>query len=206
MFISNGRKALALLLAILAAVLLVACAQDQALPTLAPSAQPLPATITPVPPQPTLPPPAIISLPAGASDSGTIAVPTGSTNSQVVVQTNAAGAALPAEVQRLLDDLASGALLLNSSPAGQGGEPVKYAYRDINGDGVRDLVIIVVAEPVSHEAPAGAADPAQEAVQAIGINMDELLASISDNPDAPLVRSAFVYTLSQQEVDNLDRP
>jgi len=185
-------------------VLLVACGQDEALPTLVPAAAPLPVA-TPVPPRPTLPPPAIISLPAGAEGSAAISVPTGDTNSQVVVQTNAAGAALPVEIQRLLDDLANGSLLLNSSPAGQGADPVKYAYRDVNGDGVRDLVIIVVAEPVSHEAAPGAADPAQEAVQAIGINLEELVASISQSPGAPVVQSAFVYTLSEQELDELDR-
>ncbi|MGD8857375.1 MAG: hypothetical protein PVG33_13660 [Chloroflexota bacterium] len=198
------RSALVLLpLLILAALSLVACGQGEAVPTLAPTSEPLPAT--PVPLRPTLPPPAIISLPAGAEGSAAISVPTGDTNSQVVVQTSAAGAALPEEIQRLLADLDSGALMLNSSPAGQGGEPVNYAYRDLNGDGVRDLVIIVVAEPVSHDAPSGAADPAVEEVQAIGIDLEELVASISQNPDAPLVRSPFVYTLSQEELDQIDR-
>jgi hypothetical protein len=205
MSLNRGRSRLTfLLLAILAALLLVACGQDEALPTLIPAAATLPAD-TPVPPRPTLPPPAIISLPADAPGSAAISVPTGSTNSEVVVQTNAAGAALPAEVQRLLDDLANGSLLLNSSPAGQGAEPVRYAYRDLNGDGVRDLVIVVVAEPVSHDVAPGPAAPAGEEVQAIGINLEELVASISQNPDAPLVQSAFVYTLSQQELDQLNR-
>lgn len=196
-----------LLLAVLAAVILSACAQDGPLPTLAPaaatlSADELPATRSP---EATLPPPPIITVPSGATGSTAISVPTGNTSSQVVVQMGATGSALPDEVQRLLDDLDSGALMLNSSPAGQGGEPVKYAYRDMNGDGARDLVVIVVAEPVAQSPAAPAGDQPEESVQAIGINLDELLASISQDPDAPLIRSAFVYSLSQEELEQLDR-
>lgn len=186
------------LLLALAALALVACATDQPAPTLAPTAESLPPT--PVPPRPTLPPPAIITVPASESGGSTITVPTGDSNSQLVIQTGAAGTALPVEVQRLLDDLASGALLLNSSPAGQGGEPVNYAYRDLNGDGTRDLVILVVAEPLEERGPGQA-----ESVQAIGINLEELVASVSQSPDAPLIESAFVYTLTQEELEALDQ-
>ena len=191
------------LVIILGMIALARCSQEEEpLPTLAPAAEPLPPT--PIPPRPTLPPPPVITLPAGATGSTAVSVPTGNTSSQVVVQMGGAGSAVPAEVQQLLDDLASGALLLNSSPAGQGGEPVNYAYRDLNGDGVRDLVVIVVAEPVE-QAAAGAPAADAEQVQAIGINMDELVASISENPEAPLIKSAFVYTLSQQELEALDK-
>jgi len=203
---SSSRRSIitVLLLTALAAILLAGCAQEEPppLPTLAPTAAPPPAT--PIPLQPTLPPPPIITLPAAAGGSTAITLPAGDSSSQVVIQTNTAGGDIPAEVQRLLDDLASGALLLNSSPAGQGGEPVKYAYRDLNGDGVRDLVVIVVAEPAA-QGGAAASQPAAEPVQAIGINLDELVASISQNPEAPLIRSAFVYTLSQEELEELNQ-
>jgi len=200
-WLSRGAKIL-LLLAILATLVLVACRQEeQPLPTLVPAAEPL--QVTPIP-QPTLPPPPIITLPAGATGSTAVSVPTGNTTSQLVVQLGGAGSPVPAEVQQLLDDLASGALLLNSSPVGQGGEPVNYAYRDLNGDGNRDLVVIVVAEPVAQSAD-GAAEPDAGQVQAIGINFDELLASLSQNPDAPLPQSAFVYTLSQEELEALEQ-
>jgi hypothetical protein len=201
MALLSRRRALTLLwLSLLVA--LAACAQspEEPLPTLAPVADPVQAT--PIPPRPTLPPPPIITVPSGAAGSTAIALPAGNTSSQVVVQMSATGTALPDEIQQLLDDLASGALLLNSSPAGQGGEPVNYAYRDLNGDGNRDLVVIVVAEPMDQSGPAAA--PADEPVQAIGINLDELVASISANPEAPLIRSAFVYTLSQEELEQLD--
>lgn len=185
------------LLALLAALALVACSTDAPLPTLAPAAEPLPAT--PVPLLPTLPPPAIITIPSGAVGTSAISVPAGNASSPAVIHIDAAGSALPDEVQRLLDDLASGTLMLNSSPAGQGGEPVNYAYRDLNGDGSRDLVVIVVAESLEQTGP-----DAAEPVQAIGINLDELVASISESPEAPLIRSAFVYTLSQEELDQLE--
>ncbi len=196
-----------LLLVLLATILLTACAGD-ALPTMVATVEPPPAPVLPA--EPTAippPPPAIITLPAPASGSApggaVITLPSGDSSSQVVIQTGAPGTAIPAEVQQLLDDLASGAILLNSSPAGQDGEPVNYAYRDINRDGTRDLVIIVVAEPAAQSPPA-AEEPAAEPVQAIGINLDALVASINANPDAPLVRSAFVYTVSQEELERLD--
>ena len=39
------------------------------------------------------------------------------------------------DYQQLLDELASGIVLLNASPAGPDGNSVNYAYRDIDGDG-----------------------------------------------------------------------
>jgi hypothetical protein len=65
---------------------------------------------------------------------------------------------------------------------------------------VRDLVVIVVAEP----AGSAATELEGEPVQAFGINLDELVQSLNEDPYAPLVRSAFVYTLSQDELDQLD--
>jgi hypothetical protein len=123
-----GRSApLYLLLAVLAAaLLLVACSQNGPLPTMAP-AEATPAPPAAIQPWPALPPPAIIAVPLGEAATSSFSVPTGNSSSQVIIQAGAAGSALPEEVQRLLDDLASGALILNSSPAGQGGEPVRYA-------------------------------------------------------------------------------
>ena len=197
---------------LLLTLLLVACAGD-ALPTLAPTAEPPPEspTATAIPAAP-LPPPAIITVPAGASGSAAFNLPVtglsaddliaGGTSPQVVIQSGVGGT-IPPEVQRLLDDLDSGAILLNSSPAGPDGQSVDYAYRDLNQDGVRDLVVIVVAEPAG-QAGSAATELEGEPVQAFGIHLDALVQSLSADPNAPLVRSAFVYTLSQEELDRLD--
>ena len=107
-------------LLLLVSLLLVACA-DEALPTLVPTAEPLPdpppATAIPAAP---LPPPAIITVPAGESGSAAFNLPATGLSPQVVIQSGV-GDAIPPEVQRLLDDMASGAILLNSSPAGPDG-------------------------------------------------------------------------------------
>lgn len=193
---SLGRNVVAVLLALSVAIMLVACA-GEALPTLVATAEP-PPEATPLPPEPT-PTPEIIAVPAGAAGGAAITLPGGQSSAQVVIQSAGSGAVLPAEVQQLLDELADGSLWLNSIPAGPEGHPVNYAYRDLNGDGSRDLVVIVVADSSEQTGP-GAAEPAQ----AIGINLDELVASIGENPDAPLIHSAFVYTLSQEELDQLE--
>ena len=186
--------------ALLALVLLVACAEaEPALPTLAPTAEAPP---SPVPPEPTLPPPRIIAVPVAEPRSAAIQLPSGSASSQVIIHSGQAGGAVPPEVQRLLDELAEGKILLNASPAGPDGQSVSYAYRDINGDGVRDLVVIVVAEPgdAAGQLPDESAD---EPVQAIGINVDALVQSLNQNPGAPLIDSAFVYSVSAEELDQL---
>jgi len=205
--IFRPRRSLSISLLLLVSLLLAACAGD-ALPTLAPTAEPPPdpppATAIPAAP---LPPPAIITVPAGASGSAAIDLPadgllSDGTSAELIIQSGV-GAAIPPEVQRLLDDMASGAIMLNSSPAGPDGQSVDYAYRDLNQDGVRDLVVIVVAEA----AGAGGSNTTElegEPVQAFGINLDELVQSLNQDPYAPLVRSAFVYTLSQDELDQLD--
>jgi hypothetical protein len=203
---ASGRtQSTILLLALIVAGLLVACAGGDAagpLPTLVATAEPPPPTPVPAeaPGEPL--PPAIITMPDDGSSNAAITLPAGDASSQVVIHSGAPGAAIPAEVQWLLDDLASGAVLLNTSPSGPDGQPVNYAYQDINRDGTRDLVVIVVAEAVGQDQ---AAEADSESLQAIGINLDALVASISADPDAPLVRSAFVYTLSQEELQQLDQ-
>lgn len=198
----HGRNILVALLALLVAIMLAGCAGD-ALPTLVATVDP-PPEATPRPPEPTTTP-EIITVPAGAPGSAAITLPGGQSSAQVVIQGAGSGAALPAEVQRLLDELASGAILLNSAPAGQDGQPVNYAYRDLNGDGIRDLVVIVVAEPLD-QGGGEAGQPVAEPAQALGINLDALVESISQNPEAPLIGSAFIYTMNQGELDELDQP
>ena len=186
---------------LLVGLLLVACAGD-ALPTLAPTAEPPPepppATAIPAAP---LPPPAIITVPAGESGSAAINLPAGVTSPQVVIQ-GGVGGAIPPEVQRLLDDLASGAIMLNSSPAGPNGQSLDYAYRDLNQDGVRDLVVIVVAEPAG-AATSNTTEQNGEPAQAYGINLDALVQSLSEDPNSPMLRSAFIYPLSQEELESI---
>ena len=200
------RRTLFICLLIPVSLLLAACAEE-ALPTLAPTAEPPPdpppATAIPAA---TLPPPAIITVPAGAFGSAALELPANGISAdgvspQVVIQSGP-GAVIPPEVQRLLDDLASGAILLNSSPAGPDGQSVDYAYRDLNQDGVRDLVVIVVAEAAGQPG-SSTTELGGEPVQAFGINLDALVQSISGDPSAPLLRGAFVYTLSQEELERL---
>ena len=193
---------------LLVSLLLVACA-GEALPTLVPTAEPPPdPPPTAAAPAAPLPPPAIITVPAGAFGSAAFELPANGLSAaglspQVVIQSGTEGA-IPPEVQRLLDDLASGAILLNSSPAGPDGQSVDYAYRDLNQDGVRDLVVFVVAEAAG-QAGSSQTELEGEPVQAFGINLDALVQSISQDPSAPVLRSAFIYPLSQDELERVGR-
>lgn len=94
-----------------------------------------------------IPPPALVTVPADAiradlaSSAGTTAQ-----KQSILTGTIDPDKVLESEVDALLTSVKRGEVLF-SSPSGQsGGVKTAYTYQDLNGDGVQDLVVIIVAE------------------------------------------------------------
>ena len=94
-----------------------------------------------------IPPPALVTVPAGAirANLADLAEATGEEKS-ILTGTIDPDKVLESEVDSLLASLKRGEVLF-SSPTGQSaGVKTAYTYRDLNGDGVQDLVVIIVAD------------------------------------------------------------
>ena len=142
-----------LTLVISAMWLLVACATQDA-----PAAESMTATapspVTPTalpapvgPEQQRLPPPSLVTVPSDGIEidleGSTIA---GGENNGLYTESIPPDEVLLAEVDSLLESIIRGEILF-SSPAGESaGMKTAYTYRDLDGDGVDDLVIVIVAD------------------------------------------------------------
>ena len=94
-----------------------------------------------------IPPPALVTVPAGAirADFASAAGAT-SQDQSILTGTIDPDSVLESEVDSLLASLKRGEVIF-SSPTGQSaGVKTAYTYRDLNSDGVQDLVIIIVAD------------------------------------------------------------
>jgi len=92
-----------------------------------------------------IPPPALVTVPAGAIRAD-LASSVGATTQEqsILTDTIDPDKVLESEVASLLDRLKSGEVLFSSLTGQSAGVKTAYTYRDLDGDGVQDLVVIIV--------------------------------------------------------------
>lgn len=203
-------------LVIVAAVLsLVACQTEQ------PAASPIEAgpinvpavRAAPVRAQDPLPPPVIVTLPADAFEL-TINPEAAANQSGALVSGGLVeyDAPVTAEIERLLDDIYSGRFHLE--PASGGTDPstqvsTTYTYSDMNGDGVEDLVIIIVPPPGDYSSIVAGESRDIPVIQIVPVEGNETLAEgspitieelIALNQGQPVGENAYLITLNLDDL------
>jgi hypothetical protein len=148
-----------------------------------------------------VPPPALVTVPAGAvrANLADLAEATGEEQS-ILSGTIDPDKVLESEVDALLASLKRGEVLFSSSTGQSAGVKTAYTYRDLNGDGVQDLVVIIVADQggvvsvsagVSEDGTAiqlAPKMPGEDSVQALSVELPGLaeVASLGETEeDAP---------------------
>ena len=163
-----------------------------------------------------LPPPLIITIPADQLD---IIINDEAAAAGAVTNQGDAGASLvqfengfPPEVEALLDRIYKGEYPIDTTGQNPGALPATFTYSDMNGDGIEDLVIILVVGPGDYtNVTAGSTqgipviqiiprpDPGS-VVEGLSIPVDELLAMAGDGAGHDLGQGAYLITLGPDDL------
>jgi hypothetical protein len=222
--------AISLTLLLITVTLLGACSNGppDPVPVVAPSSP----EMTPLPDNPPasddgrpaakLPPPLIITIPADQLDiiidgeaAAAGAVATLSDASVGLVQFENG---LPAEVEALLERIYQGEYPIDTTGQNPDALPATFTYSDMNGDGIEDLVIILVVGPGDYSnVTAGSTqgnpviqiiprpDPGS-VVEGLSIPVDELLAMAGNGAGDDLGQGAYLITLGPDDLSRWSEP
>ena len=222
--------AISVILLLIIGTILGACATGSSEP--APAVAPSSPETAPIPdnapandagrPAATLPPPLIITIPADQLDItiDSAAAAAGA----VTIQGNASAGivqfeeGLPAEVDELLQRIYRGEYPIDSTGQNPGALPATYTYSDMNGDGIEDLVIILMVGPGDYSnVTAGSTqgipviqiiprpDPGS-VVEGLSIPVDELLAMTGTGASDDLGAGAYLITLGPEDLSRWSEP
>ena len=222
--------AISLILLLITGTILAACASGSTEPV--PAVAPSSPEMTPLPdnvstsddgrPLATLPPPLIITIPADRLDI--VIDDAAAAAGAVTTQGNASVGliqfedGLPAEVDALLERIYRGEYPIDTTGQNPGALPATYIYSDMNGDGIDDLVIILVVGPGDYSnVTAGSTqgnpviqiihrpDPGS-VVEALSIPVDELLAMAGNGAGDDLGQGAYLITLGPDDLSRWSEP
>ncbi len=217
--------AISLILLLISATILAACAGEgpDSAPAIAPSSPettPIPQNAPPVAAE--LPPPLILTIPADLLDitidgaaAAAGAVTTQGNTSAGLVQFEEG---LPPEVDELLERIYRGEYPIDTTGQNPGALPATFTYSDMNGDGIEDLVIILVVGPgdysnvtagVSQGNPVIQIIPRPEpgaVVEGLSIPVDDLLAMTAAGSGDDLGQGAFLITLGPDDLSRWSEP
>ncbi len=172
-------------------------------------------------PPPTLPPPLIVTIPAERLD---IIIDTSAAAEGAITTEGGVNAGLiqfedglPTEVADLLDRIYSGEYPIDTTGQEPGSLPATYTYSDMDGDGIDDLVIILVVDTGSFaEVTAGASQgypviqiiPRPEpgtVVEGLSIPVDDLLALGDSFKQGRGDGGAYLITLGPEDLSRWSR-
>lgn len=164
----------------------------------------------------TLPPPLIVTIPADKLD---ITIDTSAAAENAITTEGEVNAGLiqfedglPTEVADLLDKIYSGEYPIDTTGQEPGSLPATYTYSDMDGDGVDDLVIILVVDTgdltsvtagASHGNPVIQIIPRPEpgtVVEGLSIPVDDLLALGDTIGQGQGDGGAYLITLGPEEL------
>ncbi len=219
-----------LILLLMAATILGACANSS------PASSPAGATtileVTPLPnitptnkasrPDENLPPPLIITIPADQFDITVdgVAAAAGavSIEGEAAVDLVQFDDGLPPEVDALLERIYRGEYPIDTTGQTPGALPATFTYSDMNGDGIEDLVIILVVGPgdysnitagTSQGHPVIQIIPRPEpgtVVEGLSIPIEELLAMAGDGAPDNIGQGSYLITLAPDELTRWSEP
>jgi len=169
-----------------------------------------------------LPPPLIITIPADQLDI--IIDAEAAAAGSITTQGDAGGGlvqfenGLPTEVEALLQRIYKGEYPIDTTGQNPGALPATYIYSDMNGDGIEDLVIILVVGPGDYSnVTAGSTqgnpviqiiprpDPGT-VVEGLSIPVDELLAMAGNGAGDDLGEGAYLITLGPDDLARWSEP
>jgi len=227
---NRKQLAISLILLLMAVIILGACANGS--PDSSPAVATTTLEITPLPniaptneagrPVKSLPPPLIITIPADqldiTVDGAAAAAGAVSTEGEASVDLLQFDDSLPAEVDALLERIYRGEYPIATTGQTPGALPVTFTYSDMNGDGIEDLVIILVVGPgdyssvtagTSHGHPVIQIIPRPEpgsVVEGLSIPIDELLAMTGDGAPDNFGQGSYLITLATDDLARWSEP
>ena len=222
--------AISLILLLITGTILAACASGSTEPV--PAVAPSSPEMTPLPdnvptsddgrPLATLPPPLIITIPADRLDI--IIDGDGAAAGAVTIQ-GAASAGLvqfeegfPPEVDALLERIYQGEYPIDTTGQNPGALPATFTYSDMNGDGIEDLVIILVVGPGDYSNITAGSTQGIPVIQIIprpepgivvenfSIPVDDLLAMAGNGASDEIGGGAYLITLGPDDLSRWSEP
>lgn len=170
----------------------------------------------------TLPPPLIVTIPADMLDI-TIDVDAAAAGAITAQGDASVGMiqledGLPDKVEELLERIYRGDYPIDTTGQTPGSLPATFTYSDMNGDGIEDLVIILVVGPGDYSnITAGSTQgipviqiiPKPEpgsVVEGFNIPVDELLAMSNNGESGELGEGAYLITLGPDDLSRWSEP
>ncbi len=170
----------------------------------------------------TLPPPLIVTIPADRID---ITIDTdAAAGASITTQGGVTGGlvqfedGLPPEVDEMLQKIYRGEYAVDTTGQDADALPATYTYSDMNGDGIDDLVIILVVDTgeftsvtagSTHGVPVIQIIPREEpgtVVDGLSIPVDELLAMSGSMVEGESGEGAYLITLGPEDIARWSQP
>jgi hypothetical protein len=230
MICKSKSPAILLILLLITGTILGACTTGSPVPE--PAVTPSNPKVAPLPdnaptsdagrPAATLPPPIIITIPADQLDinidsaaAAAGAITTEGNTSASIIQFEEG---FPAEVDALLERIYNGDYPIDTTGQDPSALPATFTYSDMNGDGIEDLVIILVVGPGDYSNVTAGTTQGIPVIQIIprpdpgsvvegdSIPVDELLAMAGYGASGDLGGGAYLIALGPDDLSRWSEP